>query len=352
MKSRMWGLLILGLVFVLALAYTFVFSNKVTETSITGYLGGEKIGLYENPEFKDYIKEKYGLTMDYRKNGSLAMVQEDTGGQDYLFPSSQLALEIFENRGGRSLEDDIVLNSPIVIYSWAPIVEALKNEGVVSSSADTNYIDMVALSDLMLKETSWEDVGLREVYGNILVDTTDPNESNSGNMFLGLLANSLNGGRVVDSTSVAEVKADLVRIYQLIGYMQTSSADLFNQYLRQGMGSFPMIAGYESQILEFSKQNPDQYDKVKDKIEILYPSPTVWSSHVYIALTEEGRLGLEALKDSEVQRMAWSAHGYRTVVSGTADPEEFLVKGVPEDLTNIIPLPNSRIMEELMEAVE
>ena len=290
--------------------------------------------------------------MDYRKNGSLAMVEEDTSGLDYLFPSSQLALEIFENRGGKSLEDDIVLNSPIVIYSWSPIVEEFKNHGVVKTSNETNFIDMEALSKLILEEKTWADIGLSQIYGNILVDTTDPNESNSGNMFLGLLANSVNGGRVVDNSSLEIVKEDLIKIYKLLGYMQTSSADLFNQYLRQGMGSYPMIAGYESQILEFSKQNPDQYDKVKDKIEILYPSPTVWSSHVYIALTEEGRVGLEALRDPEAQRMAWSTHGYRTVVSGTADPEEFVVKGVPEDLTNIMPLPNANIMEELMKAVE
>ena len=43
MKNKIWGLLILGLVIVLALAYTFITGNKVGDISINGYLGGEKI---------------------------------------------------------------------------------------------------------------------------------------------------------------------------------------------------------------------------------------------------------------------------------------------------------------------
>lgn len=49
----------------------------------------KKIGLVENQVFKDYIKKDYGLTIDYRKAGSIQMVHENNEKYDYLFPSSQ-----------------------------------------------------------------------------------------------------------------------------------------------------------------------------------------------------------------------------------------------------------------------
>ena len=60
---------------------------------------------------------------------------------------------------------------------------------------------------------------------------------------------------------------------------------------------------------------------------LIYPTPTVWSSHIYIALDEAGEAGIDALMDEEIQRLAWENHGFRTEVSGTgADEDHF---GVP-----------------------
>ena len=47
---------------------------------------------------------------------------------------------------------------------------------------------------IITEERSWKEIGLPELYGNVSIDTTDPAKSNSGNMFAGLLANTLNGG--------------------------------------------------------------------------------------------------------------------------------------------------------------
>ena len=211
---------------------------------------------------------------------------------------------------------------------------------------------MTKLAGLMKDEKTWADIGLSQLYGPILVDTTDPNESNSGNMFLGLLANALNDNKPVTTASIDNVKEEITRIYNQIGYMQTSSIDMFNQFLRQGVGSFPIIAGYESQLLEFSKQEPDMYEQIRDDIIILYPEPTVWSSHVYIALTDQGKVGLNALMDKEIQTLAWKDHGFRTIVSGTENPDEFNVNGMADQVTKIMQMPNIDVMLELMEAIK
>ena len=78
-----------------------------------------------------------------------------------------------------------------------------------------------------------------------------------------------------------------------------------------------MIAGYENQLLEFAVENPEDWEQLKDDIVLIYPTPTVWSSHIYIALDEAGEAGIDALMDEEIQRLAWENHGFRTEVSGT-----------------------------------
>lgn len=349
MKNKIWGVLILVFVVIGAVAYSFYQKNAPSDVEINGLLGGEKIGLYESGDFKDEIKKSYGLTMDYRKSGSFDMLNADIKGYDYLFPSSQLVLEMFNEKGYKAKASDIVFNSPIVLYTRKNVLKALENENVVKKEDDIYYVDMNKLANMMVEERAWKDIGLENVYGSVLVSTTDPLRSNSGNMFLGLLANALNDNKVVKEENLADISPKIKAIYNKLGYMQTSSADIFNQFLRQGEASFPLVAGYESQLLEFSKTDPDLFEKVKDDIYILYPSPTVWSSHVFIALTDEGKVGLDSLKDPKVQEMAWKNHGFRTIVAGTANRDDFDVNGLAKDIDRVIPMPKARVMEKLMD---
>lgn len=350
MKNKIWGFLILLAVVVSAVAYSFYNKNTKSDVEINGLLGGEKIGLYESEEFKKDIKKTYKLRMDYRKSGSFDMLNTDFSNYDYLFPSSQLVLEMFEDEGYKSLGSDIIFNSPIVLYTRSGVLEGLIKNNLVNKKADIYYLDMAKLADMMVEEKTWADLGVENIYGSILVSTTDPLKSNSGNMFLGLLANALNDNRVVAESDLGEISPKIRKIYKKLGYMQTSSADIFNQFLRQGSGSYPLVAGYESQLLEFSKTDPELFDQVKDDIHILYPSPTVWSSHIYIALSEDGKRGLEALKDPEIQKLAWRNHGFRTIVAGTAKVEDFDVKSLAKDIDRVIPMPKVDVMKELMQA--
>ena len=109
-----------------------------------------------------------------------------------------------------------------------------------------------------------------------------------------------------------EVLPQLQAIFQRLGYMESSSSDLFDQFLKTGMGAKPLIAGYESQLLEFAVQEPETWAQVQEDIVLLYPTPTVWSSHVYIALDDAGAQGAQAFLDEEIQRLAWERHGFRT----------------------------------------
>ena len=83
-------------------------------TVLRGYVGGEKIGLLEDEAVQDILERDYGLTLDYAKAGSLDMVTADHEGRNFLFPSSQTALEYYQQLYGAPDRSQIVFNTPIV----------------------------------------------------------------------------------------------------------------------------------------------------------------------------------------------------------------------------------------------
>ena len=301
--------------------------------------GGEKIGLLEDEAVQDVLERDYGLTLDYAKAGSLDMVTADHEGRDFLFPSSQTALEYYQQLYGAPGKSQIVFNTPIVLYTHRPILEAFQKRGLVTERDGVYYMHMAGLVAEIEAGTAWADLGLPELYGTVAVSTTDPVRSNSGNMFAGLLANVLCGG-VADADSVETVLPRLKAIFEKLGYMEASSSDLFDQFLKTGMGAKPVIAGYENQLLEFAVENPEDWAQLKDDIVLIYPTPTVWSSHIYIALDEAG------------ERLAWENHGFRTEVSGTdADENHFGVPHLAAEITQVAAMPSYAAMEKIIAAL-
>ena len=101
-KSRVIGLLILLAVIGIGAAYLLLGGGAApaAAAALRGYVGGEKIGLLEDEAVQDVLERDYGLTLDYAKAGSLDMVTADHEGRDFLFPSSQTALEYYQQLCG------------------------------------------------------------------------------------------------------------------------------------------------------------------------------------------------------------------------------------------------------------
>jgi hypothetical protein len=163
------------------------------------------------------------------------------------------------------------------------------------------------------------------------------------------MANMLNGDVVNNADSLIKVTPQLKELFARQGFMQSSSGFLFEQFLQTGVGQYPMIAGYENQIVEFSLQHPDFWPKVKDKIKILYPIPTVWSEHPVMILNKKALALLEALKDEEIQKIAWEEHGFRTGLIGVQnDAKVIKVDGIAQSINKTIPMPRADIMEKII----
>lgn len=317
---------------------------------VKGYVGGEKIGFLDDPRVKDILANRYGVAVDYEKRGSIEMVSGDVSGQDFLWPSSQFAAEKFRSRQAADPRGETIFNSPIVLYSWAPITNALQQQGLLRRNGDTLYLsDAPGFIKLITTGKRWKEIGVPQLYGKVTIFSTDPNRSNSGTMFAALLATLLNDGDVPDEQSIERQLPAIHHFFGRLGYMEASSADLFKQFLNTGVGANPIIVGYENQMIEYSLEHPEQLDVLKQNVRVIYPVPTMWSSHPLIALTDNGRKLLAAMKDPEIQRLAWERHGFRSGLSGVpTDLRAVRVVGVPQTIDAVVPMPSPPVMDRIL----
>ncbi|GGH11954.1 hypothetical protein [Paenibacillus segetis] len=366
MKGKQWGTLIgiIILVFVVGIGYLFSRNSDLTSggkgnITVVGNLGGEKIGLFSDEEIIKILKDRYHITVDWRKAGSIEMVKDYKQGPDFLFPSNQVALELFKNNHAEEIKgSEIIFNSPIVFYTWNRIADALIDQGIARQNNGVNTVDTESLLALVNEGKSWDDIGANKndpnskLYGKVTIISTDPSKSNSGNMFAGLYANLISGG-VVNDSNIAAALPQIKAFFQNLGYLEPSSGDLFEQYLKTGMGAKPIIVGYENQMIEFAEDNPAVWEQVKDRMRVLYPVPTVWSSHPLIALSDNGKKLIEALKDKEIQELAWKKHGFRSgIVDIQNDVSALGIGNIPETIDSVIAMPTPAIMDQIIQAVQ
>lgn len=344
MKGKIIGSGILAIAFFIAIFYTVQINNE--PIIINGYIGGEKIGFIEDSEVKSILKNKYHLIVEYKKAGSLDMAELDVSKMDYVFPSSSIAADVYKESNSYLKTEDVFM-SPIVIYSWDEVVDVLMKQGIVREENGVFIVDMIKLVDIVEKNTTWEDIGASTLFGQICVFTTDPVRSNSGNLFAALIANVLNNNQVVSDADLPKIEDKLISFLNKSGYKETSSQDLFTQYIRTSVGGKPLVALYENQIIEFANQNPDDWNKVKDSVRILYPEPTLWSSHQLISLNENGNKLLEALNDERIKEIAKEEYGFRLDATTEMDVSETNLS-ILQNITKIMQLPNYSTMKNII----
>ena len=352
--SKIIGIVLLVIIIVVVV----ILKNKDTlnpDTSaqlVYGAVGGGKEDLLADEDIKKIFAEKYGIEMvsDTWSNGKtvrVPVVRDDGSDYDYIFFSDARYYEYYktpatgEEATRRTVEaGEYMLNTPIVIYSWDKVVDALINEKIVTIDDKTGvyYItDMPKLIDYILDGKQWKDIGLDSIYGPINIGSVDPVSSSPGATYYGLLLSIMAGGEVNDD-SFEKALPKLKQFYLKSGYMNNTPADLFSMFLKTGMGAKPMIVDYEKSVVDFANSNPDGWKQVKDKIRILYPTPTIWNSHCIAAFDEEGKTVIKAFEDQDVSKIAWEKYGFRVGVSGgTYNTDVLKITGIPQEIEKVTP---------------
>lgn len=376
-KKTLIGIGIFIVLIVIIIVIKVVSSNEGSFKSLTTVYvatGGGKEDFLADDDIQKILKNKYGLdvTFDTWSNGktvSLPLIRESIGlgnssiinkinnkedisintegvtKYDALFTSDQRFYDYYKlspNKDNKEadrytvLDGGLTLNTPIVIYSWKEVVDALIKENIVTETNNVYYItDMNKLIDYILSGKKWSDIGLNSLYGNINIASTDPVSSSPGATYYGLLLSILSGGQVTDENIESNL-AKLKDFYTKSGYMNNTPADLFERYLKTGMGGEPMIVDYEKSMIDFANSSPDAFKQVKDDIRVLYPSPTIWNSHCFAVFTENGKKLYKALNDKEISQIAWEKYGFRTGITGGTYDVSSIGIGVPDSITSTV----------------
>lgn len=300
------------------------------------------------PLIREYIGEGNKEIIDRLSNGdkSINIDTEGVSRYDALFTSDQRFYDYYklypnaekgESKRYAVLDGGLTLNTPIVIYSWKAVAEKLITEGIVTIAEDGVYYitDMNKLINYILEGKSWASIGLTDLYGNVNIASTDPVSSSPGATYYGLLLSILGNGQITD-TEIDGNLAKLKVFYQKSGYMNNTPADLFERYLKTGMGGEPMIVDYEKSLIDFANSNPNGFKQVKDDIVVLYSKPTIWNSHCFAAFTEEGKELYKALQDEEISKIAWEKYGFRTGITGGTYDVSNTGLAIPKSITSTV----------------
>ena len=339
-------------------------NNKRDLTTVYVATGGGKEDFIQDEEVVKIIEEEYGLNVVYDSwsNGKLIVKElvREHGKNEYnaMFCSDQRFYDYYklpadEPKGEAERKNvtsgGLILNTPIVIYSWGEIADALKSQGIVEVIDGTYYItDMNKMIDLILNGTSWKDIGV-DLFGKVSIKSTDPVTSSPGATYYGLLLSIMCNGDVNDESVNANLPK-LKEFYEKAGYMNNTPADLFESYLKMGAGAYPMIVDYEKSLIEFANSNPEGFNQVKDKIVVLYPKPTIWNSHCIAAFDNKGDEFNKVFENKRIGQIAWERYGFRTgITGGNYDVSSIGINSIPANITSTVSSLKMDIYEKLID---
>lgn len=353
--------------FVLTRADTPGDRRNAAEPITVSCLGGsEKSELMADPDVRRILTDTYGLTVTFTPLGSYDQVQLTTDELksrklDCLWPSSASAQSVFESAHRGAFADyraETVLQSPEVIYAGPDGTDALIRGGLVQKRSERYYLVNLKslLLDYVLKARTWDSLGATRLRGPVAVASTDPAKSNSGFTLTQLQLNIIATDDVFAAPSLAQARKALgtVRaVYDAQGLQAGSSDSGFKQWLTQGAEFHAALyAGYENQIIQLVSEPGGAGAAVLKEVRVLYPEPTIYSDHPILALNTNAGRFLDAMKDTEIQRIAWKKYGLRSSIQlGINNIADFPAVGLSDQIRTTTP-PNAEVTLALLACVK
>ena len=324
-------IVVFAILFVLAILAGVVFNvTTIGSKKLEIAVSSSATDVLSNNKVRDILKDKYKVSVKetYYSDNELIKKELLTNNKKIyngIIFGDKKYLDYYKTPANISLgekERDTVktsysfLTTPLVIYTWDSILNVLVEKGIVSEVSGTYYItNMNDFLELISGNNKWSDIGLN-IEGNINVETESLKPYNSAAAFYELLLLSISNGDLSEN-NLNQVLSDFNEIYSKKNFLSSSDSDLFDLFLRLGINSKPMIAGYESEIIKFSNEYPDVYATLKDKVKILYPASTIKSSYPIATLDDDGAL-VKSFDDKEIQEIILKEYGLR-VDNGTVN---------------------------------
>ncbi|MEJ5920704.1 MULTISPECIES: hypothetical protein [unclassified Corynebacterium] len=326
--------------------------------SVRVIIGSEKRGFLEDERVRDFMADR-GYELDIHTAGSREIAQRpDLTEFEVVFPSSVAAAEKIEAVvGGAVVDKQRPFYSPMAIATFEPQLQALEAAGIASEEQGTWRIDMTRYVEEFQRGTRWRSLPTADVSypsnQKVMIRSTDIRTSNSAAMYLSIVSWVTNGGSIVNGQNqVTQAVTDVAPFFLDQGGSGQSSAGPFAGYLSQGMSAYPMVMVYEAQFYG-RLMGTEAGNQVSDSMRLAYPTPTVNSEHVALALTDRGADITRLLADApELQRIA-AEHGFRT-----QDPSVFAdviaekAAQSPPEFLDTTEVPDYDTLEQMIVGIE
>lgn len=322
-------------------------------TTVKAVIGSEKKPFFEDEQVKKRFAE-LGYTVLVDTAGSREIAQQDLSGYDLAFPASAPAAEHIKRTKKEAKKTFTPFYSPMIVATWEPIVELLKPAGVVTENNGRLDFNVQKYLELVKTDTRWTSLPNNTAYPAnklVLVSTTDVRRSNSAAMYQAVTSYVANGNQVVSNTGqVDAVINDVTKTFLAQGYVENTSSGPFGNYLSLGMGQVPMVWAYESQFLGRQIANDGS---ISDNMRVLYPSPSINSSHTVVSLSDTGTTIGELLSQDEELAKHAARYGFRPTKPGVFQKalQEANVP-VPPQMVNVIDPPAAEMAEEMISRIE
>lgn len=322
--SRVLGIglavvLAIGVLAAVVISYAQTHSIPGTQLVVVhGVIGSEKQPFFQDPAVIDEFHSRgYDVQVDTAGSRQIATTV-DLSKYDFAFPAGQpAALKIQQDRKAKATY--VPFYTPMAIATFTVIGDLLKTAGVATVNNGVYTLDVNAFLQLTAANKRWTDIPGNSAYPagkSILITSTDPTKSNSAAMYIAIASYVANQNNVVQNGSqVQVVLPKIAPLFLRQGFTESSSEAPFEDYLSIGIGKDPMVMIYEAQYVarQAAKDGSIKADKA-----LMYPSPTVFSKHTLVPLTNNGDgIGRLLVNDSTLQRLAVK-YGFRT-----SDPAAF-----------------------------
>jgi hypothetical protein len=232
-----------------------------------------------------------------------------------------------------------IFTSPMVIVTYKKIVQLLTSSperiAVPAEQGKVVIFDVAKYLDAVGRKLLWNQLGGNVPYANpnrFLLDTTDPEHSNSGGMFAAMASAALNKGQLISGlhqgenidqipglrTTTPQGPSELVDSFREQGIKETHTPDLLNRFLTGGIdSSYPMVLVYEGDFVHTMLSGQDI--KSRDDLALMYPDPLVEADNHLISWTQVGRDFVNVLKQDTKLRTLEEQYGYRVSDNFVAD---------------------------------
>lgn len=324
---------------------------------LKGIITSEKENFFKDERVQEIFKNN-GINLQYTRMTSDKIAQaksvEDLGEyRDFVFPSGiQTAEKVRTNF--KNAQPYNIFYSPMIIATWTPIVDILRANGITKKMGQYEAIDMEKLLQLSAQNVRWKDLKGADAYPVnkvVLVSSSDARFSGSAKMYLSLSSYVLNDNNVVSTNEeVDKVIPTLKKIIQAQGNRESSSANMTSDYMSIGRGKVPMMFTYESEILGSAFKNNGL---IKKDMQLVYPTPTVFTKHVLVVINPQAQALVDLLKNNAELKKIALENGFRFEgETGIVEKAKSVAITIPSEVVDVIDPPNYDILDYLTNQVE